>query len=153
MCIDTLLQLFLPVVLMHLLLQSLYFTDVKKPSLNISDTVLQLITMYSNFSIKCLPEENNFKYFWERKDAELPLNSQGMYSSQLTIFNVKPKDSGEYRCRLSNSTGTIMSNFTTITVKGKYMWNKWKILLETNTTVTHGQLSLSPYESCHRIYS
>jgi len=114
---------------------------------------IQLYASDFNLSFKCLSELTELKYEWERKYTKLPENAHGIHSSQLTIFNLKPKDSGEYRCRLSNSTGTIMSNFTTITVKGKYMWNKWKILLETNTTVTHGQLSLSPYESCHRIYS
>ena len=79
---------------------------------------IQLYASDFNLSFKCLSELTELKYEWERKYTKLPENAHGIHSSQLTIFNLKPKDSGEYRCKLSNSTGTITSEFVIITVKG-----------------------------------
>ena len=74
--------------------------------------------------MKCLPNnyttnENDFNYKWIRKNNTLPSRAQGVNTSQLTIVNLKPDDSGDYQCVMSNSTGTISSNFSTVSITGK----------------------------------
>ena len=71
-----------------------------------------------NLTMKCLPNKNNFNYKWIKKDGVLPSRAQGVNTSQMTIVNLIPQDSGEYQCVMSNSTGTISSNFTTLHVQG-----------------------------------
>ena len=70
-------------------------------------------------TMKCLPNLNNFNYKWLRKNNALPSRAQGINTPQLTIVNLRPKDSGDYQCVMSNSTGTISSNFSTISITGK----------------------------------
>ena len=72
-----------------------------------------------NLTMKCLPNKNNFNYKWIRKNNVLPSRAQGANTSQLTIFNLKPEDSGDYQCVMSNSTGTISSDYTTVSITGK----------------------------------
>ena len=72
-----------------------------------------------NLTMKCIPNNSNFNYKWIKKDDALPSRAQRVNTSQMTIVNLIPKDSGEYQCVLSNSTGTISSNFTTVKVKSE----------------------------------
>ena len=53
------------------------------------------------------------------KNDVLSSRTQGINSSQLTIINLKPEDSGDYQCIMSNTTGTISSNFSTVNIRGK----------------------------------
>ena len=81
----------------------------------------QLIKLgVNNFvlKMKCLPYNSNFSYKWERKNNQLPSNALYVNSEQLQITNLKPDDSGEYRCIMKNSTGQIASNYSSVTVRG-----------------------------------
>lgn len=71
-------------------------------------------------SMKCIPHDNIFQYSykWEKQNAILPSRAHGINSSLLTITNLRTEDAGMYRCKLSNFTGTIASNFSMLTVKG-----------------------------------
>ena len=73
-----------------------------------------------NVSMKCLPNDTRFQYSytWEKQDEELPLTSQGVNSSQLTIINLRTEDEGLYHCTISNFTGKISSDYNMLTVKG-----------------------------------
>ena len=84
-----------------------------------TDPVVNLSVNNYNLIIKCLPNSNNFNYKWIKKNDVLSSRAQGVNSSQLTIVNLKPKDSGDYQCVMSNSTGTISSNFFTVNIRGK----------------------------------
>ena len=94
---------------------------IDPPSLPIVmiDPVVNLTVNNYNLTIKCLPNKDNFNYKWIKKNDVLPSRAQGVNSSQLTIINLKPEDSGDYQCVMSNSTGTISSNFSTIKITGK----------------------------------
>ena len=72
-----------------------------------------------NLTMKCLPNNSNFHYKWIKKNKVLPLRANGEQTSQMTIMNLKRKDSGYYQCVMSNSTGTISSNFTLVEVRSK----------------------------------
>ena len=81
----------------------------------------QLIELeVNNFVLKmtCLPNNSNFSYKWERKNKQLPSNALYIHSEQLQITNLKLEDSGEYRCIMSNSTGQIASDYSSVTLKG-----------------------------------
>ena len=69
--------------------------------------------------MKCSPDTDNFNYKWIKKNDALPSRAQGVNTSQLTIVNLKPEDSGDYQCVMSNRTGTIRSNFSPVDVMGK----------------------------------
>ena len=86
-----------------------------------SQSRVHLKTDSYNLSMRCVPYEKGFRYLWERMNDDLIPRAHGMYSSELTIINLRPEDSGEYRCIISNATGTIASNFSKLIVKSTYI--------------------------------
>ena len=97
----------------------MYLDPPLQPIVVMMPSVVNLTINNYNLTMKCLPNKNNFNYKWIKKDDVLPSRAQGVYTSQMTIVNLIPKDSGEYQCVMSNRTGTISSNFSTLHVKGK----------------------------------
>ena len=83
------------------------------------EPVVNLTVNNYKLTIKCLPKLNNLNYKWIKKNDVLPSRARGVNTSQLTIVNLKPEDSGDYQCVMSNSTGTISSNFSAIKITGK----------------------------------
>ena len=81
--------------------------------------VVNLTVNNYNLTMKCLPSKNNFNYKWIKKNDVLPSGAQGVNSSQLTIINLKPEYSGDYQCIMSNNTGTISSDFSTVSIRGR----------------------------------
>ena len=68
--------------------------------------------------MKCKPDKDNLNYTWERRGGRLPSMAQGAHTSHLVIVNLRPEDVGDYRCVVSNSTGTISSRFTSLVIDG-----------------------------------
>ena len=66
--------------------------------------------------MRCAPNEKNFNYLWQKKNNDLIHRAKGIHSSELTIINLRPEDSGEYRCIVSNSTGRIASSYSKLIV-------------------------------------
>ena len=79
---------------------------------------MELTDNNSTLLMKCLSYKINFDFKWEKKNNKLPIRAQGVNSQQLTIINLNPKDSGEYRCIVSNSTGILASDYLLVTIKG-----------------------------------
>ena len=71
-----------------------------------------------NLSMKCISDLNELQYTWERKNDQLSSRTRGAHTSNLIILNLQPEDAGEYQCIMSNSTGRIASDYTTLTVIG-----------------------------------
>ena len=85
----------------------------------VSVPVVNLTMNNYNLTIKCLPNQNNYNYNWMRKNDVLPLRAKGTNTSELTIVNLRPEDSGDYQCTISNGIVTISSNFSAIKIKSK----------------------------------
>ena len=84
-----------------------------KPSHLINLTVNNLV-----LTMKCTSYDDDFDYKWEKKNEKTILRAKDINARELTIVNLKPEDSGEYRCVISNSTGVIMSDYSLLTVEG-----------------------------------
>ena len=83
----------------------------------------QLIKLTINdfrLSMDCISHGNDFEYKWEKKKEDNIPRSQNI-NSTLIINDLRPADSGEYRCVVSNSTGIIKSDYTLLTVEGEYV--------------------------------
>ena len=93
----------------------------------------------SNFilTMNCLPDKNDlqYSYTWIKKDNVIPSRAQGINSPTLTIFNLIPEDSGDYQCTVSNRTGKISSNFSTVNVIGND-------ILQNNTLCLHSYVRM-----------
>ena len=85
----------------------------------VSVPVVSLTINNYNLTLKCLPNQKNYNYNWMRKNDVLPLRAKGTNTSELTIVNLRPEDSGDYRCTISNGIVTISSNFSAIKIKSK----------------------------------
>ena len=98
----------------------LYILD--QPTLPVAMTLPEINLTVNNYNLtmKCLANSiNDYNYKWIKKNDVLPSRAQGVSSSHLIIVNLRPEDSGDYQCVVSNSTGTISSNFSTLNVRGK----------------------------------
>ena len=84
-----------------------------------TDSVVNLTINNYNLTMKCSPDKTNFNYKWIKKNDVFLSRAQGVNTSQLTIVNLKPEDSGDYQCVMSNNTGTISSIFSALYVMGK----------------------------------
>ena len=86
---------------------------IMQPSNLINITVNNFV-----LSMTCTSYTNGFEYKWEKKNEINIPRAQNINARQLIIRNLKPEDSGEYRCVIRNSTGVIMSEFSYLTVEG-----------------------------------
>ena len=84
-----------------------------------TDSVVNLTINNYNLTMNCSPDKTNFNYKWIKKNDVFLSRAQGVNISQLTIVNLKPEDSGDYQCIMSNNTGTISSIFSALHVIGK----------------------------------
>jgi len=82
-----------------------------------NSTVNLLVRNY-NLTMACLPSDSNMKHKWNRKNMSLPASAVGANTSILTIYGVKPEDAGDYQCILSNASGVIASEFSTLKING-----------------------------------
>ena len=100
----------------------LCFVDSPSPLRIVTTPVVNLTINNLNLTMKCLPNEKGLHYIWKKKNDQLPSSALGVSSSQLTIVNLKPEDSGYYQCVASNNTGTISSNYFMLHIKGNFNW-------------------------------
>jgi len=92
-----------------------------------------------NISFTCAGKGISSHYQWERHHGSLPTTSEGIMifteftdillphvltkganSDVLTVYNIQPQDSGDYRCVIRNNSGSAYSNYATLTVAGMY---------------------------------
>ena len=106
-------------IIFHMYMYIHMYVDPPSPPVVMTDPVVNLTVNNYNLTMKCLPNKKNFTYKWIKKNDVITSRAQGVNSSQMTIVNSKPEDSGDYQCVMSNNTGTISSNFYTVNIRGK----------------------------------
>ena len=83
--------------------------------------LINLMVNNFNLSMQCGNYSDYFNYQWDMKNGSFDSRAQGINSHQLTITNLKPDDAGEYRCVMSNSTGRLLSDYVSVTIKGVFI--------------------------------
>ena len=74
------------------------------------------ITIQS-FSLTC-KAIGGTSYYWEKHNGSIPSGATGINTDTLTIINISPEDSGNYRCVVSNDNGKVYSVWAVVTVNG-----------------------------------
>ena len=83
---------------------------------------INLTTNNYNLSLECeIMADNGFHYEWVKRSKPLPMERVQVHSSRMTIKNLKPEDSGDYQCIVSNSTGAIRSQYKKVVITGTYI--------------------------------
>ena len=76
-----------------------------------------------HLTLTCMTNETA-SYYWERQDGSVPNNSIGVYSDTLTLIDVQPEDTGNYRCAAFANYSTCcrsFSEYAAVTIiNGKY---------------------------------
>ena len=65
----------------------------------------------NDLTLTCMTNETA-SYYWERQDGSVPNNSIGIYTDTLTLINVQPEDSGNYRCAVFANYSTCCRSFS-----------------------------------------
>ena len=83
----------------------------------VSQTIL-LRTNNRNMSLSCEARGHNLEYLWERLNASIPNNTQGINTSTLNFTFLSPDNTGKYRCKVFNSSGFGYSNYAILNIYG-----------------------------------
>ena len=80
--------------------------------------MIRLLTNNRSLSLTC-EADGATSYNWERQSGSIPSGATGVNSHTLTIINLQPEDSGNYRCVATNNCGISTSEYATIDIVGK----------------------------------
>ena len=93
-------------------LQAQYF---RFPSITLHPSNKSVIwNQYSeshNLTLTCMANESVF-YYWEKQNDSVPYNSIGVHTNTLTLINVQPNDTGNYRCAAFKSYSVCCRSFS-----------------------------------------
>ena len=78
---------------------------------------IELLTNFTNYTLTCKADGAS-SYTWERQDDIIPFDSIGVNTNTLTLINLQPRDSGNYRCLATNARGSSKSNYAMVTASG-----------------------------------
>ena len=69
-------------------------------------------------SFHCIADGDELSFSWKRQDLQLPYSTTGNTTNTLVISGAREKDSGNYRCIVSNRFGTVSSDYASLNVAG-----------------------------------
>ena len=84
------------------------------------DITITLTNDTTSVSITC-EADGASSYNWERQNGVIPSDSTGVNTNTLTLINLQPEGTGNYRCVATNASGSGESNYANITINGKSM--------------------------------
>ena len=84
-----------------------------------SNEIVSLKNESKNITIilTCMANETS-SYYWEREGGAIPIASIGVHTNTITLMDVQPEDSGNYRCVafVCSTSNRSYSNYATVTV-------------------------------------
>ena len=83
-------------------------------------TFVELKDNITNVFFTCKAEGAQ-SYYWQKQHGEIPSNTKGINTSNLTIVNVQLNHAGNYRCVAINGSGNTSSKYATLSFKGMYV--------------------------------
>ena len=81
------------------------------------DTTVTLVHYTTSVSLNC-EADGAISHYWERQSGSIPSGAIGVNTSTLTIIDLFPGDSDNYRCVATNASGSSKSNYATLRVNG-----------------------------------
>jgi len=81
------------------------------------NTSVMLVNGTTSVSLTC-EADGVTSYNWERQNGSIPSGATGVNTYILTFINLTPQDTGNYRCIVTNASGSSESNYITVTVNG-----------------------------------
>ena len=84
-----------------------------------------------NIMLTCMANETS-SYYWEREIGDIPITSIGVYTDTITLIDVQPEDSGNYRCVafVCSTSYRSFSNYAAVTISigESYLYSSMYIL-------------------------
>ena len=79
--------------------------------------VVWLRSNFTNITLTCKADETS-SYYWERQYDDIPSSAIGVNTSSLTLINLQLRDAGQYRCVATNNSGTTVSDYAVLILRG-----------------------------------
>ena len=94
-------------------------TEYFRPSVSIDSSSNVIIKSHDesvNLTLTCMANEAT-SYYWEKENGDIPYDTIGINTSNLTFIDAQPEDSGNYRCIITNDCNVASSSeYTTINI-------------------------------------